>query len=282
MKTIVLFNSKSNNGQGEAEAKKISEIWKDKELDFHNVLKISYFKGFMNSLNEDDEVVICGGDGTLNHFINDTYDMDIKNDIYHYPAGSGNDFYHDVKGGDIKEPIKINEYIANLPTVKVKGKTYRFINGVGYGIDGYCCEVGDKLRDESGKPVNYTSIAIKGLLFYYKPTNAVVTVDGKEYKFKKVWLAPTMNGRFYGGGMMPTPNQQRISDDKKLSLMVMSGSGKIPTLIAFPKIFEGKHVDNKMTNIFEGKKIKVKFDKPTALQIDGETILGVTEYEAEC
>ena len=282
MKTIVLFNSKSNNGQGEKEAKALAEILKDKELEFQDILKISYFEGFLNSLDKDDEVVICGGDGTLNHFINDTYELDIKNDIYFYPTGSGNDFYRDIKGGDSKEPVKINEYIVNLPVVKVKGKTYRFLNGVGYGIDGYCCEVGDKQRAESDKPVNYTSIAIKGLLFHYKPTNATVTVDGQEYKFKKVWLAPTMNGRFYGGGMMPTPAQQRISDDKKLSVMIMSGSGKIPTLIAFPKIFEGKHVDNKMTTVLEGKKIKVEFDSPTALQVDGETILGVRACKIKC
>ncbi|MGN1130635.1 MAG: diacylglycerol/lipid kinase family protein, partial [Ruminococcus sp.] len=177
--------------------------------------------------------------------------------------------------------LPVERYLESLPTVTVKNKKYRFINGVGYGIDGYCCEVGDKLRLESDKPVNYTSIAIKGLLFHYKPTNATITVDGKEYKFEKVWLAPTMNGLYYGGGMMPTPNQKRISEDKKLSVMVMSGKGKIKTLIAFPGIFEGKHINNKMTTILSGKKIKVQFDTPTALQIDGETILNVTEYTAQ-
>jgi hypothetical protein len=33
-----------------------------------------------------------------------------------------------------------------------------------------------------------------------------------------------------------------------------------------------------MVDIYEGKEITVKFDHPCALQIDGETILGVTEY----
>lgn len=281
MKTYVLFNGRSNNSNGEAEAKKVNEFFKGKEIEFQDVTKISFFEGFLNSLGKDDEIVLCGGDGTLNHFVNDTYNSEIKNDVYFYPTGSGNDFYRDVKGGDTKEPVKINDYIKNLPMVKVNGKTYRFINGVGYGIDGYCCEEGDKQRELNDKPVNYTSIAIKGLLFHYKPTNAVVTVDGKEYKFKKAWLVPTMNGRFYGGGMMAAPDQKRIADDKKLSVMVMSGSGKIPTLIAFPKIFEGKHVDKKLTTVLEGKKVKVEFDRPTALQIDGETFLGVTEYEAE-
>ena len=27
----------------------------------------------------------------------------------------------------------------------------------------------------------------------------------KEYAYKKVWIAPTMHGKFYGGGMIPTP-----------------------------------------------------------------------------
>lgn len=281
MKTIVLFNPKANNGQGEAEAQKVSDLLKDKELDFRDITQISSYEEFFKSLNSGDEIVICGGDGTLNHFVNDTYVFRIENDVYYYPTGSGNDFYHDVKGGDDKEPIKINEYIVNLPTVKVKGKTYRFINGIGFGIDGYCCEEGDKLKEESDKPINYTSIAIKGLLFHYKPTNATVTVDGVEHKFQKVWIAPTMNGRMYGGGMIPTPDQKRIADDKKLSVMIMSGAGKIPTLMAFPKIFEGKHVEKKMTSVFTGKKIKVEFDRPAALQVDGETILDVSEYEAQ-
>ena len=36
----------------------------------------------------------------------------------------------------------------------------------------------------------YTSIAINGLLFHYKPTSAVVTVDGKTDTYHHVCLAP--------------------------------------------------------------------------------------------
>lgn len=67
----------------------------------------------------------------------------------------------------------------------------------------------------------YTSIAINGLLFHYKPTNAVVTVDGEMHTYHHVWLAPTMNGRYYGGGMMPTPAQRRLNPDGTISTMVM-------------------------------------------------------------
>lgn len=76
------------------------------------------------------------------------------------------------------------------------GTVHRFINGIGYGIDGYCCEKGDELRGKGDGEVNYTAIAIKGLLFHYKPTGATITVDGVEHRFEKVWLAPTMIGRY--------------------------------------------------------------------------------------
>ena len=34
--------------------------------------------------------------------------------------------------------------------------------------------------------INYTGIAIKGLLFNFKPKNATVTVDGIRHEYKKV------------------------------------------------------------------------------------------------
>ena len=168
-----------------------------------------------------------------------------------------------------------------MPTVEVKGKRYRFLNGVGYGIDGYCCKVGDEQREKSDKPINYTAIAIKGLLFHYKPTNAVITVDGVRHEFKKVWLAPTMFGRHYGGGMMPTPDQDRSDPSRKLSVMVYYGVGKLKALMVFPSIFQGKHVEHrKMVSVLTGHDITVEFDRPTPLQVDGETILDVKSYHA--
>ena len=139
--------------------------------------------------------------------------------------------------------------------------------------------MGDKLRAEGKHNINYAGIAIKGLLFHFKTKNATVIADGKEFKFNKVWLAPTMLGRYYGGGMIPTPNQKRLNKNKQVSCMVLYGSGKLKTLMVFPGIFKGEHIKHtEMVKILSGKEITVKFDEPCALQIDGETILNVTEY----
>ena len=274
----VLYNPLSGNVKAVNLEKELPALMPEDTLEFFDVTKIPSMGEFLTALDENSALLLVGGDGTLNRFINDADELLGKNSVYYYAAGNGNDFWTDLgrKRGD--KPVCIDEYLKNLPVVLVNGKTYKFINGIGYGIDGYCCEVGDKLR-AAGKKVDYTGIAVKGLLFHFKPRNATVTVDGKEYSFKKVWIAPSMNGRFYGGGMIPTPNQDRLNEERTLSVCLMYGAGKLRTLMAFPSIFKGEHVKKtKMVKILTGKEITVKFAKPCALQIDGETVLNVTEY----
>ena len=275
----VLFNPFAGNGHGEQEARKLNEIMPEAVLRYYNMTKISAYADFFAAIAKEDAVILAGGDGTINRFLNDTAGLEIPNDILYFAVGSGNDFLHDLGKQKGEPPFSIQKYLKDLPTVTVKGKSYRFLNGVGYGIDGYCCQVGDEQRNTSDKPVNYTSIAIKGLLFHFKPANATITVDGKTHTFKKVWLAPTMHGRFYGGGMMIAPQQERNNAEHTVSVSLMFGSGKLKTLIVFPSIFKGEHVKHtEMYQILTGHEITVKFDRPTALQIDGETILDVTEY----
>jgi len=234
---------------------------------------------FMKGLNPEDEVVLIGGDGTLNYFINAVKGCEIKNNIYLFGSGTGNDFLTDI-GKKPGEEVLINSYLKNLPVVYVNGLEKLFINNMGFGIDGYCCEVADKIKaEEPQKEINYSGIAIKGLLFHFKPCHATVTVDGSKYEFDNVWIAPTMKGRYYGGGMNMAPEQDRASG--KLSVVVYHSRSKIKALMAFPSIFKGEHTGKKdMVSIFTGNDISVSFSRPCAAQIDGETVLNVTEYRA--
>ena len=276
-KGYVIYNPMAGNGKAEEDAKLLQMIL-DEDLEHYDMTRITNYAAFLSGMEKGDYLVIVGGDGTLNRFINDTNNIEITQEILYFPAGSGNDFAREF--GTEGNPIVVTQYLRNLPSVDVNGRHYRFINGVGFGIDGYCCQVGDELRKIPGKKVNYTGIAIKGLLLYFAPRNATVTVDGKEYTYKKVWIAPTMHGKFYGGGMIPTPGQDRTSGE--LSVMLFHGAGKLRTLCVFPSIFKGTHVKHKnMVALHTGKEITVRFDRPTPLQIDGETILDVTGYTAK-
>ena len=279
MSTTILYNTLAGNGEAEVKAHELAATLNNEECDVADITAINDYHDFFASRAANDTVIICGGDGTLNRFANAVAEIEISCNILYFAQGSGNDFLRDI-GADASKPVKINEYIKNLPTAEVNGKTYHFLNNVGFGIDGYCCEVGDKKKAKGEKNINYTAIAIKGLLLDFKPKNATVRIDGKEYNYKKVWIAPTMKGRFYGGGMMPTPAQDRLAPDGKLSLMLFHGSGKLKTLMIFPSLFKGEHLKyNNNIAIHEGYNVEVSFDSPSALQIDGETVLGVTSYK---
>lgn len=273
----IMYNPKSNNGQGEREAKVLSEHLEGNDLSFVDVTKNSDVKTIINGLGADEKLIVAGGDGTLNRFLNDTDGMDIKNEVFFYSIGSGNDFLHSV-GVEKGNLVPLNQFFGKLPTVIINGKEQKFIDGIGFGIDGYCCEVGDEMRETTDKPINYTSIAIKGLLFHFKPVNAKVTVDGKTESFKRVWIAPTMFGGYYGGGMLATPGQKR--EDGTVSTMVYHNCGKLKALMVFPKIFKGEHVKHTdMVTLYNGvHEVTVEFDRPTPLQIDGETVRNVTSY----
>ena len=277
----ILYNPVSGDRHTK-EKSEVLKLIKDYDAQSIDLTKIYKLDELLLPLTEDDTIILCGGDGTINRFVNNTKNIDIKADILYYPAGTGNDFARDVSVPSTDAPFTIKHLLKDLPTVEVKGKTYHFLNNVGFGIDGYCCEQGDIQKAKSDKPVNYTAIAIKGLLFHFKPRNATVTIDGITTKYRRVWIAPTMKGRYYGGGMMAAPDQDRSNPDKSLSLMLYHNAGKIKALMVFPKIFTGEHVKHsKIVTIKSGHEITVTFDRPTPLQIDGETFLDVTTYTAK-
>ena len=281
MKKYALYNSAACSGRGKSLAAKVENILTEDEIVFQDVREITDYDEYFAKIEKDAALIICGGDGTLNRFVNATLGKLGDREVYYFACGSGNDFMREVKGEE--EIVKINDYIRDLPIVTVKGQQYAFVNGVGYGIDGYCCEVGDKIHEEKpDKKINYAGIAIKGLLFHYKPTTATITVDGETHTFKNVWIAPTMHGKYYGGGMIPCPEQDRNNPEKTVSVMVFHGKCKLKTLMIFPSIFKGGHVKKtKNVSVFKGKEVHVSFDSPRPLQVDGETILDVTEYSVK-
>lgn len=272
------YNSKANN------SKQLDELLPKKEKlekSFNQIIKLhsidTDFEQEIKKYKKDDIAIIAGGDGTLNYLINNLLYSNFPVKLYLLPLGTGNDFFTDqIETKDENGLIYLNDKLNNLPIVEVKGKKYKFINGIGFGIDGECCLKAEQLKKEGAKEINYSKITIK-LLKTFVPRKAKVIIDGEEFNFDKVFLASSMKGKYYGGGMKIAPNQDR--KNSTISFVTIFGQGKLKTLMLFPKIFSGKHIKNKHTFIKEGRQIEVIFDKPCGLQIDGEVIEDVTSYK---
>lgn len=271
MSCYIFYNSRAGGGLAAEKARAYAD--KIGEETIYDVTKEKYGEVITD---ESKDIIIFGGDGTVNRFVNATAGTNLQNRVFIYPLGTGNDFMNDLGVKPNDEPVEVTKYIKRLPICEIQGIRNYFINGVGFGIDGYCCQEGDRQKAAGKKKVNYTSIAIKGMFGKFKPRDAKITVDGKEYDFKKVWLAPCMFGRYYGGGMIPTPDQSRENEEGTISVMVLHSLGKLGALMLFPSIFKGKHIKKeKKVAVLSGKEIIVEFREPCAAQIDGETVLNV-------
>ena len=132
----ILFNPKASGNKGTQKAKELEGILKDAELVFRSVLEIDNYKNFIASLTEDDKIVVVGGDGTLNRFINDIRGLKVTNDVYYFPAGTGNDFLRDLGLENSVGPHKINKYLEELPRVIVCLSARLYFLGLGAAVVG--------------------------------------------------------------------------------------------------------------------------------------------------
>ncbi len=271
MSCYIFYNSRAGGGIAAEKAKEYADKIGQSDA-LYDVTKINYSE----IITDERDIIIFGGDGTLNRFVNATAGLKLQNRVFIYPLGTGNDFMNDLGVTPRHDIVEVTKYLKRLPICEIQGIRNYFINGVGFGIDGYCCQEGDRQKALGKKKVNYTAIAIKGMFGKFKPRDAKITVDGKEYDFKKVWLAPCMFGRYYGGGMIPTPDQSRENEEGTISVMVFHSLGKLGALMLFPSIFKGQHVKKESkVAVLTGKEIIVEFAEPCAAQIDGETVLNV-------
>ena len=245
-KVYILFNRRANHGKGEDGVEEILRSFPQDAI----VLDVTStdVRQLATELDSNDVMVICGGDGTLNHFANSIRGLDIKFPMYIWRSGTGNDFLNDLELPKGEKKILINEYLKDLPTVDINGiygsEKVCFINGVGMGVDGFVC-----------------------------------TIDGVAKKYDKVYLVPTMNGRFLGGGMKMAPMQNR--NDDKLSCLVVHNCGRFTLLLLFLTLFGGTNIKHKkIVEWCYGRDILVELDRPTSLQVDGEVYTNITSYRA--
>lgn len=278
MKTLVLYNPLSNNNKSGKIPDVIKKIALDGELVFFDITKIEDLSEFIGNIEKGNKVIIAGGDGTLNFVANQCENL--SSDVYFYPCGNGNDFARDVKA--LGELIPLCEYVKNLPVCIINKEERKFINGVGIGFDGYVCSKVNEARLKKGKDSNYIAIALKGVIGGYRRTNATIEVDGKKKRYKGVWLCAAMKGKYYGGGFMMAPEQDRLCMSGDVSLVVVHSAPILKVLYAFLLVFKGKHtILKKSVEIIRGHNIKVEFDTSAPLQIDGETYQNVKSFGVE-
>ncbi len=78
------------------------------------------------------------------------------------------------------------------------------------------------------------------------------------------------NSRFTGGTMMMAPDAD--TSDGKLDVIHVGALGRIGLLRAFPKIFEGKHLQLEAVRASQPARVEFQLEGPTNIMLDGEAL----------
>ncbi len=220
------------------------------------------------------DLVIIGGDGTINEAINGL-DYDIP--VSFVPSGSGDDF---VKMIDIG-----NNTIENFDTL-LNGKPKRidlgicngrkFINGVGVGFDGQI--VADMLNRKvpllSGHAKYYYHVL--QILSSYRFRKYNLSVDGGPFEEKDLILLTVANGTTFGGGFKLTPEAK--IDDGVLDICTVGNISALKRYINILRLKKGTHGVLKEIDHYKVESLSIEENDLLEGHIDGE-YLGRPPFE---
>jgi len=259
---LIIYNPKSRNGHPQKKMKSfLKKTFKDGETPrIIDVTKEPDLPGILATWPVDDPVYLLGGDGTINHFVNQVFDqLPLPFPIILIPLGSGNDFSRTLK----RTPTD-TQPVYKMTTQD--GPKY-FVNGMGVGIDGV---IGERVNQALKKTrLTYFIQTIKGLLTY-TPQTVTVTTDTLTRSFDKTYLVVASSGQYFGSGMRISPNA--TWDDPGLDIIIVHAISRIKLLAIFLSIYVGGHLRFKK-HVFhtQSQSLKIKLSQSSVAQTDGET-----------
>jgi len=94
--------------------------------------------------------------------------------------------------------------------------------------------------------------------------------DEREWAEKPAAFISICNSKFTGGTMMMAPDADTA--DGKVDIIHVGALGRIGLLRAFPKIFQGKHLDLDTVRVTQARRIEFDLAGPTSIMLDGEAL----------
>ncbi|MDL2292039.1 hypothetical protein LJC17_00390 [Acholeplasma sp. OttesenSCG-928-E16] len=278
---IIFYNPLSKNGKTLDTVNELIRKLnvKREKISIYSLLEIENIDDFLKTIDPTDRLIFVGGDGTLHRLANAIYDKNIKNKLFVYKAGTGNDFLRSLKKKK-EYLVDATEYLKKLPEVTINGNKHYFLNGVGIGIDGLICYMVNTSKEEKNA-INYFKNTVRAFFKTKKIKKVKVNIDGNDIEFKNVWFCSVLNDKYMGGGMKFAPKANRNNSDLYLVTIKSVPKWLLPLLL--PSIYLGWHV------IFKGfvkvirikKNIKIEFDRDSYLQMDGEVEYPVTKIDVK-
>ncbi len=270
----IIVNSRSKKSL--IELNKIERVLQEKKLTY-KVLKTSKNKNANSLMNEvrGNELIVIGGDGTINEVINNYRGKEI---IY-LAYGSGNDlarsirFKKDVEISKLLESKRFIEYDVGVVNDR------KFCSGfdIGFNADIIKSANSSKLKKYFGKHI-YLLKGIIGILML-KKYKAKISWDDGEITTNKLYLLNVMVQPYEGGGIKFAPDA--TGHGGKLHVMIMENISLATFVYNYLCLFLKKHNKLRKVKQITTDRLTIKTNQKY-FQIDGELINNTEQLNVSC
>lgn len=248
-----------------------------------------------NDLTKSDQevnLVIVGGDGSMNKALNGIYDFS-KVCLGFIPCGSGNDLAKAL--GISMNPVECAKQIVQQQIIRIldfgevtyfnalnfrNGRentesvfTRRFNISSGIGFDAEICENADRSKAKKflnkihlGKLI-YILVAIR-IIFACRKFTGSMALDNHEPIHKQFLAIVAMNTAYEGGGFKFCPAAK--GDDGILDVCAWGDIGAKEFFMLFPSAYSGKHLKHREVNAHQTNILDIQTDEPCWVHTDGE------------
>lgn len=270
----IIVNSRSKKSLNELN--KIERVLQGKKLPYR-VLKTSKTTNAKDLMNEihGAELIVIGGDGTINEVINNYHGKEI---IY-LAYGSGNDLARSI---EFKKDIEISRLLESKRFIEYDVGVVndrKFCSGfdIGFNADIIKRANGSKLKKYLGKYI-YLLQGVIGILML-KKYKAKISWDSGEITTDKLYLLNAMIQPYEGGGIKFAPNA--TGQDGKLHIIIMENMSLATFVYNYLCLLLKKH--NKMRKVKQitTDRLAIKTNQ-RYFQIDGELINNTEQLNVGC
>ena len=213
-------------------------------------------------------IYACGGDGTLNEVVQGAAGYE-NVAITVFSGGSGNDFvkiFNDPKAFfELERLLDAEEVTFDL--IDCNGDYSLNICSVGLdariGVDVSNYKRLPLLHGFSAYVASTVINVIRGIHEHY-----IVEIDGETIDSNQTMIC-VCNGRFYGGGFNPIPDADPTDGMLEVLLVKKLSRLQVPGVVGKYKNGQFAQLPH-LVRYFKTKSVRIRCDKPTAIQLDGE------------
>ncbi len=250
-------------------------------------------------------IVVMGGDGTLNEVVSGIEDFD-KVRLGVIPLGSGNDFVRDMNlpkdknelldiilQGNVVRQIDVGNIHYNNMTKNFSrlhderiNPDRRFDVSCGIGFDAAVCE--EALSSGTKNILNklglgkltYGSIAIRQIVKATQPSCDITTDDGQHIHIDHFIFAAAMIHHYEGGGFKFAPDADL--SDGYFELVAGGDMSLAHTFRVLPLAYFGRHYGQKGIYHIRAKEVTITTEIPLWVHTDGEVLLKSDSITLSC